>query len=131
MTIFRPGLGGLCGAALFLCLLSPASPALAQAYPTKPVHAIVTMQGGPLDAFARMITEKMSQRLQQTVIVESRPGAGGKIASSAVARSAPDGHTVLFANDTTFTVNPALYARINFDPERDFIPVSVLGPSGR
>ncbi len=115
--------------AAFLLATSPA--VLSQSYPAKPVHAIVTMQGGPLDAFARLITEKMAQRLKQALVVESRPGAGGNIATAAVARSVADGHTVLFANDTTFTVNPALYAKLNFDPERDFVPVSVLGTFGQ
>ena len=98
----------------------------AQDYPSKPVRAIVTMQAGPLDLFVRLITEKMALRLKQPFVIESRPGAGGNIAASAAARSDPNGLTVLFTNDTTFTVNPSLYSQLQFDPDRSFIPVSVL-----
>lgn len=108
-------------------MLVAAQPAvLAQDYPSRPVHAIVTMQAGPLDLFVRLITEKMASRLKQPFVVESRPGAGGNIAASAVARTDANGLTVLFTNDTTLTVNPSLYAQLQFDPDRDFIPVSVL-----
>lgn len=109
-----------------LMLLAAQSAVLAQDYPSKPVHAIVTMQAGPLDLFARLITEKMVSRLKQPFVVESRPGAGGNIAASAVARSDPNGYTVLFTNDTTLTVNPSLYPQLQFDPDRDFLPISVL-----
>jgi tripartite-type tricarboxylate transporter receptor subunit TctC len=109
-----------------LMLVAEQPAVLAQDYPSKPVHAIVTMQAGPLDLFVRLITEKMASRLKQPFVVESRPGAGGNIAASAVAKADPNGLTVLFTNDSTFTVNPSLYAQTQFDPERDFIPVSVL-----
>jgi tripartite-type tricarboxylate transporter receptor subunit TctC len=119
------------GVTAFALIAGTGSIAHAQQYPARPIHAIVTMQGGPLDAFARLVTERMAQRLNEVLVVESRPGAGGNIATSSVARSPADGYTVLFTNDTTFTVNPALYAKLNFDPEADFIPVSVLGTFGQ
>lgn len=109
-----------------LILVAAQATVLAQDYPSKPVRVILTMQAGPLDTFVRLVTEKMALRLKQPFVVESRPGAGGNIAASAVARADSNGLTVLFTNDTTLTVNPSLFSQLNFDPERDFIPVSVL-----
>jgi tripartite-type tricarboxylate transporter receptor subunit TctC len=119
-----------------LCLAAWASLAVqaasAQVYPSKPVRAIVSSTaGGPLDVFTRLITEKMSERLKQPFVVENRVGAGGNIAAQAVAKSAPDGATVLFAVDTTLTVNPFMFAQVPFDPDRDFIPVSLLATFGQ
>jgi tripartite-type tricarboxylate transporter receptor subunit TctC len=104
----------------------------AQSYPAKPVHAIVTSTaGGPLDVFTRLITNKMEAELKQPFVVEDRAGAGGNLAVSAVKQAPPDGYTILFSIDTTFTVNPSLFAHIPFDPEKDFIPISVLAKFGQ
>ena len=94
-------------------------------YPNKVVRFIVSTVPGPLDAFARIIAEKLQSRLGQPFIVENKAGAGGNIAAEIVAKSPPDGYTLLFAIDTTFTVNPALYKTLPFDPVKSFATISV------
>jgi len=108
--------------ALAACL---SGPSLAQGYPSKTVRVVVPTVPGPLDAFARAVLEKVSDRLRQPFVVENRPGAGGNLGADAVAKAAPDGHTILFAIDTTFTVNPSLYKSLSFDPVKDFVAISV------
>ena len=94
-------------------------------YPEKPVRVVVSTVPGPLDTFARMVLDKMSAALKQPFVVENKPGAGGNIAADMVAKSAPDGYTLLFAIDTTFTVNPWIYKTLPFDPAKDFAVISV------
>ncbi len=108
---------------LAACALALA--AQAQPYPAKPVRVIVTTVPGPLDTFARIIGEKVSTSLKQPFVIENKPGAGGNIGADMVAKSAPDGYTLLFALDTTFTVNPAIYKKMPFDPVKDFAVISV------
>lgn len=98
---------------------------LAQPYPNKPVRVIVSTVPGPLDTFARMVTEKLAGSLNQPFIVENRAGAGGNIAAEQVAKAPADGYTLLFSIDTTFTVNPAIYKKLPFDPVKDFETISV------
>src|SRR3954470_12429278 len=105
-------------------LLAVAAPAQAQ-YPGKPVRVVVTTVPGPLDTFARVITDKMSAALKQPFVIENKPGAGGNIGADMVAKSAPDGYTLLFALDTTFTVNPSIYKAMPFDVAKDFAVISV------
>jgi tripartite-type tricarboxylate transporter receptor subunit TctC len=76
-----------------------------------------------------MIADKLSARLGQPIVVENRTGAAGNLGAEAVARSAPDGYTLLVVLDTTLTVNPSLYQKLAFDPERDFRPISILAVS--
>src|SRR3954467_6632906 len=101
--------------------------ALAQpaTYPSKPVRVIVSTVPGPLDTFARMVLDKMTTSLKQAFVVENKAGAGGNIAAEMVAKSAPDGYTLLYAIDTTFTVNPSIYRTLPFDPAKDFAVISV------
>ena len=94
-------------------------------YPAKPVRVIVSTVPGPLDTFARMVLDKVAASLKQPFVVENKPGAGGNIAAELVAKSAPDGYTLLFAIDTTFTVNPSIYKTLPFDPVKDFAVISV------
>src|SRR5437868_13635988 len=112
---------------LVAALLAVATSVAAQpsAYPAKPVRVIVSTVPGPLDTFARMVLEKMSASLKQPFVVENKPGAGGNIAAELAAKSAPDGYTLLFAIDTTFTVNPTIYKTLPFDPAKDFAVISV------
>jgi len=107
------------------CLLALSSLAQSQPYPNKPVKVIVTTVPGPLDTFARMIVDKMAVSLKQPFIIENKPGAGGNIGTEFVAKSPADGYTLLFAIDTTFTVNPAVYKTLPFDPVKDFATISV------
>jgi tripartite-type tricarboxylate transporter receptor subunit TctC len=94
-------------------------------YPSKPVKVVVSTVPGPLDAFARMIAEKLQQQLGQAFVIENKAGAGGNIAAELVAKAPSDGYTLLFAIDTTFTVNPGLYKTLPFDPVKDFATIAV------
>lgn len=109
-------------AVLGACLAAPAS---AQQYPERPVKVVVTTVPGPLDAFARAVVNQMQLRLKQPFIVENKPGAGGNVGADFVAKAPPDGYTLLFALDTTFTVNPFLYEKMSFDVAKDFAIIGV------
>jgi tripartite-type tricarboxylate transporter receptor subunit TctC len=103
------------------------SAAHAQAYPTKPIRLIVPFPpGGGTDTIGRIAAEKLSAALGRQVVVENRPGAGGRIASELVARSAPDGYTIMLGSDSTMLAAPILYSKLNYDPRRDFEPISLL-----
>src|SRR5256885_4038936 len=99
----------------------------AQSWPGKPVRIIVAYPpGGGIDVMARQLAEKLTGMWGQPVIVENKPGANTILAADTVAKSAPDGNTVLFTTDATFSINPHLYAKLPYDAERDFIPVTML-----
>ena len=107
-----------------LCASAPQ--ALAQSYPTKPVRVILGFSaGGAGDVSARLLAQKMSATLGHPVIVENRVGAGGVIASELVAKSPPDGHTLLYAAGA-FAAQPALRSKLPFDTEKDFAPVALV-----
>ena len=96
-------------------------------YPNRPIRLIVTVPpGGAADFIARLVGGKISESLGQPVVVENRGGAGGTIAADAVAKAAPDGHTLLQNSITTHGVGPHLYAKLPYDPVKDFAPVSGL-----
>ena len=98
----------------------------AQGYPNKPVKVVVSTVPGPLDAFARIVCEKLAASLKQPFVVENKAGAGGNIAADYVKSQPADGYTLLFALDTTFTVNPGLYrTKLPFDPVKDFTVIAV------
>ncbi len=121
----------LLAAATMLVLGGQQDGAQAQTYPSRPLRMVVAFApGGPTDAMARLIADKLGEKLGQRVIVENRPGAGGNIGYESVAKSAPDGYTIAFA-DPSLTVNPSLYASAKYDAERDFGPISlaVRGPT--
>ena len=101
--------------------------AAAQAYPSKPVKVVVSTVPGPLDAYARIILEKMSTSLKQPFVVENKAGAGGNVAAEFVKGQPADGYTLLFSIDTTFTVNPSVYKKLPFDPVKDFSPITRTG----
>jgi len=102
--------------------------ASAQTYPQRPVKIIVSNIPGGLgfDLVARAVAERLSARLNQPFIVENRPGAAGNVGAEAVARSAPDGHTLLVALGSTFTINPSLYRKLPFDPQKDFKFIAIM-----
>ena len=116
----------LVGAAL---LALPCAPALAAAdYPTRPVALVVGFPpGGASDILARIIAGKLGGVLGQPFIVDNRPGAGGNVAGEAVAHAAPDGYTLLLGNNAILATNANLYAKIGFDPQADFAPISLIG----
>jgi tripartite-type tricarboxylate transporter receptor subunit TctC len=105
--------------------------AFAQAWPQKPVRFVVPFApGGATDIAARMLGEKLTQLWGQSVIIENRAGAGGALGAAEVARAAPDGYTLFFPSGSVMTANQHVYAKLNYDPERDFVPVTnvVTGP---
>ena len=100
--------------------------ARAQAYPSRPVRVIVTTgPGGQGDTTARLIAQKLSENLGQSFYVENVVGGGGNIAHGVAARAAPDGHTILAAGGA-FVANPSLYAKIPYDPHKDFAPITLV-----
>jgi tripartite-type tricarboxylate transporter receptor subunit TctC len=102
-----------------------ASAALAQAYPAKPVKIVVPYTaGGPADVLVRALGQKLTDAWGQQVVVENKPGANEIIAADAVAKSAPDGYTLLLASDAVFTLNAYLYSKLPYDAVRDLAPVS-------
>src|SRR5438094_4556715 len=113
---------------LIALLLAPLPfAARAQTWPAKPVRMVVAYPpGGGIDVMGRQIAEKLTAAWGQPVVVENRPGANTIVAAEAVARAAPDGSTVLLTTDATFSINPHLYAKLPYDAERDFIPVTML-----
>jgi len=102
--------------------------AYAQSYPAKTVRIIVGLApGGTTDVFTRTLAQRLTEAWGQTVIVENRPGASGMIGAEAVAKSAPDGYTLLVSPQTSLAVAPALYGKAPYDTAKDFAPVSLLG----
>lgn len=101
--------------------------ASAQEYPSRPVRVLVGYPpGGAADIIARLYGQGLSARLGQPVVIENRPGSGGNLASDAVAKSPPDGYTLLHGTDNVFMSNPHVYARMPFDPLKDLVPVASL-----
>jgi tripartite-type tricarboxylate transporter receptor subunit TctC len=114
--------------AVALALAAGAAAAQAPAYPAKPVRIINPFApGGATDQIARLTAQKLSELWGQSVVVENRPGASGAIGLEAVAKSPPDGYTLAIATQTTHAANPALYAKLPYDPVRDFAPLTLAG----
>jgi len=114
-----------------LTLLAIAPAADAQTFPSRPVTLVVPAEpGGPSDAVARLLADRLKDRFGQPVLVENRGGANGAIGVGAVARSAKDGYTVLMSVDGPITVNPALSSSLPYDPVKDLQPVAVVGDGG-
>jgi tripartite-type tricarboxylate transporter receptor subunit TctC len=104
-----------------------AAPAAAQDYPQRQVTIVVPFgAGGSVDIVGRLVAQKLTERLGKPFIVENRPGAGTATATTAVAKSAPDGHTLLFAPSGTFAINPALYKKLAYDPLKDLTMVALV-----
>src|SRR5262245_9014855 len=116
----------LFGLAVASCV--PAAEGVAQTgkFPDKPVKMVVGFSaGGGTDVVARILAQKMSESMGQTVVVENRSGASGLIAAEAVAKSPPDGYTLMMGSQTTFAVAPTLYRKVSLDPARDFAGVAM------
>jgi tripartite-type tricarboxylate transporter receptor subunit TctC len=107
-------------------LLFAASTALAQPYPSKPIRVAVAFPpGGPVDIIARLMGPKLGDLLGQSVVVENVAGAGGNVATTRVAKAAPDGYTML-AHSSAYAVNPTLIPNAGYDGEKDFIPLAII-----
>src|SRR5437588_12608307 len=118
----------------FVALISAAlvsATVAAQSWPQKPVRFIVPFApGGATDIAARRVGEKLAQVWGQSVVIENRAGAGGGLGAAEAARAAPDGYTLFFPSGSVVTANQHIYAKLNYDPEKDFVPVTnvVSGP---
>lgn len=100
----------------------------AQGYPSQPIQVIVPFPAGSIsDVVARIVSEKLSPRLGQPVVVQNRPGAGATIGSGEAARAKADGHTLLFSGNSTLAINPSLFRKLPYDPKKDFLPLTMAG----
>ena len=115
-----------------ICALGAAAwgPAMAQeaAFPTKPITLVIPFPpGGATDVLGRLIGKKLGDKLGQSVVIDNRAGAGTVIGAAYVAKAAPDGYTLLMSSGTTFTVNPAVRAKLPYDPVKSFEPIGIAG----
>lgn len=112
---------------VLVATLANTAPALAQTYPSKPVRIVVPYPaGGGIDILSRLIGQRLAQKFGQSVVIENKPGAGTLVAAETVARAAPDGHTLMVTTDATISINPYLYAKLPYDPVKDFAPITQL-----
>jgi len=112
----------------FVAMCAAAASALGQSYPSKPIRLVVGFPpGGGNDIIARMVGAKMQEGWGQPVVIDNKPGANSIIATEFVAKSAPDGYTLLVNATGGMSVNPVLYAKLSYDPLKDFVPISMVG----
>jgi len=115
---------------MFLVLMLVAGHAIAQSYPSKPVRLVVGFApGGAADTVARAFQEPLTRALGQPIVIDNRPGAGSSIAAEHVAKSAPDGYTMLIASPSSILVNPLLSPKAGFQPLKDLVPISKVSSS--
>lgn len=114
-------------AVLASAIAAVSSSAFAQAYPNKPVRLMVPFPpGGSVDIVARIVAQKLSERLGQQVVIENRGGGGGVVGTAVVAKAAPDGYTLVMGSNSTHVVAPLVYRKLDYDPVKDFAPVSLV-----
>ena len=114
--------------ALIAMVSAGAAPAAAQPYPSRPITLVVPFPpGGSATIIARIIADKMSEGLGQQIVIDNRGGAGGSIAARQVAKSAPDGATLLLAFTGTLAVSPLIFANVGYDPRKDFAGIGLIG----
>lgn len=107
-------------------LAASAAVAVAQGYPNKPIRYVIHFPaGGGADVTGRALAAKLQETLGQPVVVDNRPGAGGNVGTEIVARSAPDGYTLLYGTNGPFGINPSLFGKLPYDPARDFAPIAL------
>ncbi len=110
-----------------IALIATALPAVAQIYPSRPLRFIVPFPpDGSTDTYARIIARKLAETLGQPVVIDNRPGAGGALGAELAAKAPPDGYTIWIGQDGNLALGPALRARNNYDPVRDFSPITLL-----
>lgn len=127
-TIFLAAVGVACAAVLPAA--AQTSPAAAGAYPARPIRMIVPFPaGGATDILARALSQKLGEKIGQTVVVDNRPGAGGTIGADAASKAAPDGYTLLLATSSTHSIGPAINPKIPYNAETDFTPIAYVASS--
>ena len=113
-----------------LFLSGPAEAATAQAYPTKPIRFVVPFApGGSTDTLARTLGVKVSESLDQQVVIDNRTGANGNIGMEIVAKAPPDGHTIVLGYIANVAIGPSLYDKLPFDPVKDYEPITLIATS--
>jgi tripartite-type tricarboxylate transporter receptor subunit TctC len=118
----------LCAAALALAASDGPAPASAQTYPNRPITLVISFApGGSTSIVGRVIADKMAQLLGQGIVVDNRPGAGGTVGTKFVAKSEPDGYTILLGYTGTLAIGPSLYKEVGYDPRKDFAPIGMIG----
>jgi tripartite-type tricarboxylate transporter receptor subunit TctC len=126
----RPLLKGCTAAILALAAALVSPPVQAQQYPTRNVTIVVPLAAGSgMDSVVRIYAEALAKALGKAVVVENQPGAALMLAAQNVARAAPDGHTLVVASSPVLAVNPTLYKKVNYDAEKDFVPVALYAKS--
>lgn len=124
---FSPIRGAVAAA---LCLLAAVLPATAQEFPNRNLTIVVPLAAGSgMDVVVRIYGEELAKALGKPVVVENQPGAALMLAAQNVARAAPDGHTLVIASSPVLAVNPTLYKKVNYDAEKDFVPISLYAQS--
>ncbi len=112
--------------ALLIAAATGTGQAQAPSYPDRPIRLVVPFPpGGGADSTARTLAQKMGERLGQPMVIDNRPGANGLVGTDAVAKAAPDGYTLLMTDRGALGVNPSLYARLPYDPRKDFAPIGI------
>jgi tripartite-type tricarboxylate transporter receptor subunit TctC len=128
-TLTLPGKARLAALAATMCALAAMFPpcAVAQTYPAKPVRLMVPFPpGGSTDIVARVVSQRLGERLGQPIVIENRGGAGGTIGTGVVAKAAPDGYTLTVGSTSTHVVAPSVYQKLDYDPLKDFAPISLI-----
>src|SRR5690348_2779702 len=114
--------------ALALALAALSAPAQAQDYPTRPITLVIPFApGGSTSIVGRGVAEKMSELLGEKIVIDNRPGAGGTVGTKAVAKSDPDGYTLVLGYTGTLAIGPSLYKKAGYDPRKDFAPIGMIG----
>jgi tripartite-type tricarboxylate transporter receptor subunit TctC len=122
------GKSSLCAAVLIFVSSFGLMPANAQAYPQRPITLVIPFApGGSTSIVGRIIADKMAQLLGQGIVVDNRPGAGGTVGTKYVAKSEPDGYTLLLGYTGTLAIGPSLYKDAGYDPRKDFAPIGMIG----
>ncbi len=118
---------GICRAALALFCALLSTVVLAQGYPSKPIRLIVAFPpGGSTDIIARIVGQKLGERLGQQVVIDNRGGAGGTIGTEIAARATPDGYTLTMGTTTTHVIAAGVYSKLKYDPLKDFAPITLV-----
>jgi tripartite-type tricarboxylate transporter receptor subunit TctC len=118
----------LCAAAVLLGLAGASGEARAQNFPNRPIMLVIPFApGGSTSIVGRVIADKMSQLLGQAIVVDNRPGAGGTVGTKVVAKSEPDGYTILLGYTGTLAIGPSLYKDVGYDPRKSFAPIGMIG----
>lgn len=129
-TATRLGFGSLSGFALWFLVSFPGTVAASEPFPTRPIRVIIPFgAGNAVEAMMRQVGEKFRESTGQAFVLDARPGASGNIAAEAVARAEADGYTLLAATQGIMTINPHLFAKMTFDPIKDFSPITLVGQS--